>query len=249
MKIRSLKNFVFFIVLALLTLPAKADHITIVTEHLPPYNYLEDGEAQGMSTEVVQAALEAAGHTYEIRFMPWARAYQIALTKPNTLVYSIARTNEREALFAWVGEIAPFGAALYQRADQPAVKLQQLRDARLLQVGVYRGDAKEAILRKNGFQNLQTTEDDLLNLRKLLLGRIDLIAIDDSVIGPLLKEEGIAPDKVRRVLGIEEISGNLYMAFHKETDPGLVSSVQRGLEVIKENGEYEQILNRYLLIN
>ena len=249
MKIRSLKNFAFFIVLALLTLPAKADHITIVTEHLPPYNYLEDGDAQGMSTEVVQAALEAAGHTYEIRFMPWARAYQIALTKPNTLVYSIARTNEREALFAWVGEIAPFGAALYQRADRPAVKLQQLSDARLLQVGVYRGDAKEAILRKNGFQNLQTTEDDLLNLRKLLLGRIDLIAIDDSVIGPLLKEEGIAPDKVRRVLGIEEISGNLYMAFHKETDPELVSSVQRGLEVIKENGEYEQILNRYLLIN
>jgi polar amino acid transport system substrate-binding protein len=249
MKIKALRVFALFILLALIALPAKAEHITIVTEHLPPYNFLEDGEALGMSTEVVQAALDAAGHTYEIRFMPWARAYQIALTKPNTLVYSIARTTEREALFAWVGEIAPFGASLYQRADQPVIKLNELSDARLLQVGVYRGDAKEAVLRKNGFQNLQTTEDDHLNLRKLMLGRIDLIAIDDSVIGPLLAEEGIASNKVRRTLGIDEVSGHLYMAFHKETDPDLVISVQRGLELIKENGQYEQILNQYLLIN
>ena len=90
MTIKALRNFALSLLLAFITLPAKAEHITIVTEHLPPYNYLEDGEARGMSTEVVQAALDAAGHTYEIRFMPWARAYQIALTKPNTL-----RTEER----------------------------------------------------------------------------------------------------------------------------------------------------------
>lgn len=234
---------------ALLTQTALADHLTIVTEDLPPYNYLENGEPTGLSTEVVETVLKLTGHQPDIEFLPWARAYQVALTQPNTLIYSIARTKDREDLFAWVGEIAPFGASLYQRADAPDLKLQNLSDARLYHVGVYRGDAKEALLRANGFENLQETEDDRLNLRQLMLGRLDLIAIDDSVIAPLLKEEGIAPRQIRRVLPIKDMSGHLYMAFNKDTDPKLVDKFRQALETIKGNGVHDKILKRYLLVN
>lgn len=226
-----------------------AEQLMIVTEDLPPYNYLEEGEPRGLSTEVVQAVLEETGYTPDIQFLPWARAYQIALTKPNTLVYSIVRTANREDLFAWVGEIAPFGASFYQRADAPPLALRTLSDARSLYVGVYRGDAKEAVLREHGFENLQTTDDDRLNLRKLMLGRLDLIAIDDSSIGPLLREEGIDPKKLRRVLPIEELSGFLYMAFNKASEPELVQVFRTALETIKENGVYDQIMMRYVWIN
>ncbi|QDG79586.1 transporter substrate-binding domain-containing protein [Labrenzia sp. PHM005] len=232
-----------------MTLSAAAEQISIVTEHLPPYSYLEEGQARGLSTEVVQAVLEETGHTSDIQFMPWARAYQTALTKPNTLVYSIARTPKREDLFAWIGTIAPFGAALYQRADAPPMELHSLSDARFLYVGVYRGDAKEAALIEHGFENLQTTDDDRLNLRKLMLGRLDMIAIDDSVIGPLLKDEGIDPKQLKKVMPIKELSGQLYMAFNKASDPELVKTFKEGLVTIKENGLFDQILMRYLLVN
>lgn len=238
------KLFVFFLGI-FLSLPVSAEQLRIVTEDLAPYNYLENGQARGLSTEVVQAVLKEAGHSSEIRFMPWARAYQIALKKPNTLVYSIVRTTQREDLFAWIGQIAPFGVHLYQRADKPALNLQSLSDARPYYVGVYRGDAKEAVLRKHGFENLQTTDSDRLNLKKLMLGRLDMIAIDRSVIGSLLQEEGINPKKLKRVLPIEELSGHVYMAFNKASEPELIEKFRTGLATIKENGVYDQILMRH----
>jgi len=244
-----MKKLAFLFFWALLTLPVLADHLMIVTEDLPPYNYLDNGKPTGLSTEVVETVLARTGHNPDIQFLPWARAYQIALTQPNTLIYSIARTGDREELFAWVGTIAPFGASLYQRAKAPRLKLQSLSDARVYQVGVYRGDVKESFLRANGFVNLQTTEDDRLNLRKLMLGRIDLIAIDDSVLISLLKKEGIDPMDIRRVMPIDDLSGNLYMAFNKDTPKDLVDTFRKGLEDIKADGTFEQILRKYLLVN
>ncbi len=244
-----MKNLILFTLGLFISLPAEAKDVMVVTENLRPYNYLEDGEAQGMSSEVVKAVFEEIGYTAKIQFMPWARAYQTALTKPNTLVYSIARTPQREELFAWIGEIAPHGAALYQRADKPDLNLKTLADAKSLYVGVYRGDAKESTLRGYGFENLQTTDDDRLNLRKLMLGRLDLIAIDGTVLRTMLAEEGIDPRKIRQVIPIEELSGQLYMAFSAESDPKLVDTFKTGLVTIKENGTFEKILKQYLLIN
>lgn len=221
----------------------------VVTEDLRPYSYLQDGEAHGLSSDVVKAVFEEINYTPKIQFMPWARAYQTALTKQDTLVYSIARTPQREELFAWIGEIAPYGASLYQRADEPKLNFKTLTDAKSLYVGVYRGDAKEAILRRYGFENLQTTDDDLLNLRKLMLGRLDLIAIDDTVLKAILAEEGIAPHKLRRVMPITDLSGHLYMAFNKASDPDLVAAFKAGLASIKEKGIFDKILMQYLLIN
>ncbi|GAA0774857.1 transporter substrate-binding domain-containing protein [Roseibium denhamense] len=233
----------------LMALAARAEPLMIVTEDLAPYNYLEDGEALGMSTEVVQAVLEETGQSGDIRFLPWARSYNLALTRPNTLIYSIARTPEREDLFAWVGQIAPYGASLYKLADNESVGVQTLEDARHLSVGVYIGDVKEASLKRHGFDNLSPTEDDRLNLRKLMLGRIDLIAIDDNAIGPLLTEEGINRTQLKRTVAIDDVSGFLYMAFQKDTDPVLVEMFRQGLQTIKDEGIHDEILTKYILIN
>jgi len=75
--------------------PARASDLLIVTEELPPYNYQEDGVAKGLSTEVVQAVLAETGLEAEIQFYPWARRYIMAQNRTNTLIYSMARIQER----------------------------------------------------------------------------------------------------------------------------------------------------------
>ncbi|MHA7773465.1 substrate-binding periplasmic protein [Roseibium sp. M-1] len=228
---------------------ARAEPLTIVTEQLPPFNYLEDGEAKGMSTEVLQATMKVAGENAEIDFLPWARSYQLSLSRPNTLIYSIIRTPDREDQFAWVGEIAPYGVSLYKRSDNSTINLKSLSDAKELTVGVYLGDAKAEVLQKHGIEKLDAVEDDRLNLRKLLLGRIDLMVIDDTVISQLLKDEGVDPSRVKRALPIQELSGYCYMAFQKDSDPALVKTFQKALAEIKSDGTYNDIIAKYVLIN
>ena len=56
-----------------------ANHISVVTEDWPPYNYLdENGEMTGYSTKVVKKVLEKANVQYDIRLYPWARSYEMA---------------------------------------------------------------------------------------------------------------------------------------------------------------------------
>ncbi|QDG76558.1 ABC transporter substrate-binding protein [Labrenzia sp. PHM005] len=233
----------------LLSFAAQADTLEIVTEQLPPFNYLEDGIAKGMGTEVVQAVLKETGREAPIRFLPWARSYQMALKTPGTLIFSILRTDEREEKFKWVGEIAPYGVSFYHLAENTEINVRTLEDAKPLSVGVYLGDAKAEYLTQKGFKNLSQVEDDRFNLRKLLLGRIDLMVIDDSVIVELLRSEGVDPALVRRTMPISDLSGHAYMAFNKDTAKDLVDSFREGLEQIKLNGTYDRIIGNYLLIN
>lgn len=81
--------------------------IRVVTENLAPYNMVEGGQITGLSTEIVKAVLNNVGVSPRIEVLPWARAYDLALHSDSVLIYSIARTPQREHLFKWVGAIAP----------------------------------------------------------------------------------------------------------------------------------------------
>ena len=73
--------------------------INVVTENSFPYQYLENFSIEGPASRLVKRVLEEAGFEYSQTVLPWARAYKYAQTAPNTLIYSIARTPERENNF------------------------------------------------------------------------------------------------------------------------------------------------------
>jgi hypothetical protein len=95
--VRILRAALIFMCFAL---PVRAQDIMIVTEEFPPYNYSDNGRAQGLSSEVVQAVLAQAGLTAEFLFLPWARAYLTAQNTKNTLIFSIGQIPEREDLLS-----------------------------------------------------------------------------------------------------------------------------------------------------
>ncbi|GAA0783760.1 transporter substrate-binding domain-containing protein [Roseibium denhamense] len=230
-------------------LPAKAQPLTIVTEEFPPYNFSQDGVPQGLSTEVVEAVLQKIGFDAKIEFLPWARAYLTAQNRKNTLIYSIGRIPEREDLFEWVGVIAPFNTSLYTRADNTGVSIASLNDAKRYSIGVSVKDVIYQYLDGEGFKQLDVVGEDVLNIRKLALGRIDIIAFDEASFNYRVALEGMDMGTFRRVYRLEEISGSLYMAFSKTSDPELVAAFREGLAAIRSDGTYEQILARYALMN
>lgn len=96
---------------------AVAEQLTFVTEEQPPMNYTdpETGEVTGISTRLVRAMLQKADVGAEFRLMPWRRAFRLALSAPNTCLYTAVRTPEREARFQWVGPLFNSRWAFFQR--------------------------------------------------------------------------------------------------------------------------------------
>jgi polar amino acid transport system substrate-binding protein len=235
------------------TLPSQADNapLRVVTEELPPYNMTRDGRITGMSTEVVEAVLKEVGMQASIQSMPWARAYELALNDSNVLIYSIVRTPARDALFQWVGAIAPTRMFLFSLAERP-VHLNSLEDARGYQIATVNQDVGEQYLVSKGFtigKELQSSNKYEHNYRKLKVDHVELWISNELNALYLTRQNGEDPAKVLiRSLPLPELSDEegLSMAFSRKTPVETVEKFRAGLQTIRHNGVYHAIARKWL---
>lgn len=225
--------------------------IEVVTEELPPYNMTVGGKITGFSTEIVEAVMKETGVEAPIQVMPWARAYDRALSVPNVLIYSIARTPEREPLFQWIGPIGPTNWYLYSLSERP-VKLNSLEDARGRQIATVNMDVGQQYLLGKGFKmnsELQSTNRYENNFHMLKVEHVELWISNELNAIYLTRRNGEDPAKVLvRSLPLPELSSpdGLSMAFSRGTSPELLERFRRGLQTIKSNGTYDAIMQRWL---
>jgi len=241
----NMKILKVLLLLIILSLLLHSEEITIVTEEFPPYNYQVDGEIKGISSEIVLAVLKEINVTANILSYPWGRAYVLASTKKNYLIYSIARIPEREDLFHWVGSIAPYSTSFYKLKSRTDIKINSLKDAKQYKIGCSNADVITEYLQSLNFTHLEVVTKDVQNLYKLLSNRVDLIAYDDISFSYMIKKEGLDITKYERVYLLEELSDQLYMAFSKSTDIQLVEKFKKGLESIKRKGIFDKIQKKY----
>jgi polar amino acid transport system substrate-binding protein len=231
--------------LLLIVCPLKAEPFRIVTEDFPPYNYQVGDEARGLSSEVVLAVMRQIDLQSSIEFYPWSRAYETAMNEKNILIYSIARIAEREALFLWVGTIAPYKTSLFKLKENKSIVVNSLAQAKQYEIGVSSEDVISTYLRRHQFTSILFLASDILSIRLLANNRIDLIASDEASFYQRLKDDGLDASLFERVFRFEELSDQLYMAFSKRSDADLVTEFRNGLEAIKMNGKYDQIQQHY----
>ena len=239
----------FIVSLLLVINPLQADDLTIVTESLPPYNYKIDNEVRGVSTEVVRAVLQELGIESEIKIYPWARSYQLALKKPNVLIYSISRTPQRENLFHWIGEVAPLNSYLFKLAARQDIALTDLADAKRYLIGTWREDVSEQHLLSQGFElgkQLDNTGNPEQNITKLLKKRLDLTSDAELSFYFKVQKLGYNPSLFTKAIKLEALSTPLYMAFSKQTSNEQVEQFRNALMKIKQDGVYDRILKKYL---
>lgn len=225
--------------------------VTVVTEELPPYNMTVDGELTGMATEVVQAVLNELGEEARIQSMPWARAYDIALNSESVLIYSIARTPQREDLFKWVGIIAPTHWYLFSLPGTQ-FNLKSLEGARQYQIATVKKDIGEQYLIGKGFvvgRNLQSSNKYEHNYKKLKAGRVDLwIANELNAHYQVRQARGNQNETVVPQLSLGNLGGanGLYMAFSRNTPDERVERFRQALARIRADGRYDAIAGRWL---
>lgn len=225
--------------------------ISVVTEELPPYNMTIDGKLTGMGTEVVQAVLDEVGEAAHIQSMPWARAYDIALNSENVLIYSIARTPQREALFKWVGVIAPTRWYLFSLPGTQ-FNLKSLEDARQYQIATVKEDVGEQYLIGKGFvvgRNLQSSNKYEHNYQKLKAGRVDLWISNELNAHYLVRQGSGNPNETAvPQLNLDDLGGanGLCMAFSRNTPDEVVERFRQALARIRADGRYDAIAAKWL---
>ncbi len=150
------------VVILVILLPGvlQSASLRILTENLPPLNYVKDGALVGPSVEIVKEIQRRIGSTEEIQVYPWARAYKIALEEENVMLFSVSHTPYRENKFKWVGPLATKRDILVAKKGTNLV-INSLEDAKKVRrIGVLRNDTKEEYLEMQGFTNLEPVSDE-----------------------------------------------------------------------------------------
>ena len=154
--------------------PVLSQELTILTENLPPLNYVENGVLVGPSVEIVREIQRRVGSNEKIKVYPWARAYKMSLEQENVVLFGMTHTKVRHDQFKWIGPLATKRDILVAKKGSGII-INSLEDAkRVKSIGTLRDDTRERLLRSLGFTNLEPVSDEQMNAKKLILGRLDL---------------------------------------------------------------------------
>jgi polar amino acid transport system substrate-binding protein len=221
-------------------LAAAAPQLYLATESAPPPGMVDNGHGAGIGADKVRAIMERAGISYQIELLPWKRAYTAALKRRDACVFSTTRTTEREPLFKWVGPIDEAHWVLLARAGSK-IRLRTLDDARPYLIGTYHGDARDQFLLERGFKT-DPAPDDLLNPRKLLMGRVDLWAASLHRGSNVLERHGWDKQMVP-LLTFNRIQ--VYLACNPGVPDALVARMNAALDSMARDGTLRRIEHKY----
>jgi polar amino acid transport system substrate-binding protein len=222
---------------------ALSAEMTILTENLPPLNYVENGVLVGPSVEIVKEIQRRVGSKEPIQVYPWARAYKMALEEKNVILFGMTYTKVRENKFKWVGPLATKRDILVAKKDS-GIKINSLEDAKKVKcIGTLRDDTRERLLKSHGFTNLESVSDEQLNAKKLALGRIDLWAYKIPGLKTVCDLAGVDYTEFEEVYHLREI--DLMIAFSKKTSDSIVQKWEDAFHEMVTDGTVMQIQKKW----
>lgn len=221
--------------------------LTIITEDAGDSNHIDqDGNPGGYSVLLVKEIMKRLQLNIPIKVVSWSRGYRLALNGPRIVLFSTARTAQREKLFKWAGPLFKKKNTFYSLREFN-YPIKTWKDARRLsRIGCTSRDVREQQLRSRGFTNLIATYGEnakLINLSNLLAGRIDLWATGKTEVDTICRKAGVDPGRVKPVVDISTIDG--YIAFSRDIPDSTVARWQAALNEIKRDGTYRRIMLRF----
>ena len=223
-------------ILAVFLSVAKAENqLVIYTEISPPYQYQEEDEIKGIASERVRQIIAHAGFNADFKMYPWARAMLSVERSSNALIYSMAKTPEREPRFHWIAPVAKFNLSILTLANRSDIQLDSSLALAGLTAAAQRDDIAESWLRSKGFvegNNLLLCADILCSWQQLKLGTVDFIIEDPNLIAGTAPLVGMDAHDLKVVQAIPELSVVAYLAANHKMGSEMVQRLKNAADTL-----------------
>jgi len=238
---------------ALLINPIRAElpSLTLLTEQYQPFNFIDPADktnrVQGIAVDLMNEMLVMAGSDQtwqDIYLQPWTRGYITVQNDKNTVLFSTARTHEREDLFKWACPIAELKTELIALKSS-RMKIASLSDLIKYQIGSIKHDVGEQLIHTAGVpsSSTQRTSTQESNIKKLQAGRIDLYVGSMASVASMCKSIGCDADLFQPVYTLDV--SQLCFAFNKDTDDSIITQLQSALDELIAMGLLEELHMKY----
>ena len=211
----------------------------VATEH-NLLQYRIDDEAKGPTAEITKALLSAIDQKAIIEFMPWARAFELTLKRPNTLILSMIRTPEREKQFHWIGVVSELSRVFISLKSKPENLISSDAQAKEKIIAITRGSDSFTELINRGFsedKNLYVVTSIEKGYELLLSGKVDLIYYDPNAIRDYIRSNKLENEVVFNPIKLINRRAS-YLALSLNSDKKLVELLKSAMAEYQKTEEY-----------
>ena len=210
----------------------------------PPFEFEEDGEYTGIDIDLIKAIAENQG--FEIDFNPMDFGGIIPALQADQLDVAIAGmsiTDERKEIVDFSDPYFDAGLSLVVAEDNSDIT--SLEDLEGKTVAVKSGTTGAQFARDNeaeyGYE-ISQFEDSPSMFQEVSNGNADVLLEDYPVIAYAIAESELALKTVG-----ERLTGDQYgIAVLKGENAELLEKINAGLQELRDSGEYDEILNKYI---
>ena len=242
-------NLLALCLTSLVAFPAHGCHhpLRVGWDDWPPYHFRNaKGEMQGFAVEVLQSVVKEMGCAVHFRERPWKRQL-LELQSGEADIAMEAYYNDERAKYAYFSEsYSPRTSNLWIRKNTSiqASNIGELMDKGLL-LGVTRNFYYGPEIQKRlSAPNINAVQSEQTNYHKLQKKRIDGFLGDWLATTWGLKQQGLENEIVRSTLPVYSAPA-FFMLSKKSLSPEFVTRFNQALAQIKQEGKYQQILDKY----
>ncbi|WP_420006013.1 substrate-binding periplasmic protein [Arenibacterium sp. LLYu02] len=214
-------------------------------EDFVPFNYARDESYVGIDVEI----LEEMARRLDVRLrhhpLPWRRAILEFEAGRFDALFQLAMTQERERDYVMVGPLRQTRTVWMVRKDDPVHDIPDYASLRDRVIGLVSGFMYSPAFNSETSLRKEYSSDDAANIRKLLMGRTDVIVGGSETLVFVAKALGVS-DQLR-ILPTPLTVQNRYIAFHR-TPEGLerAARCQAVLDQMSASGRTIQIVHAFL---
>jgi len=243
------KFYVFFISIALLlgsyTAIASENSLIIATADWKPY-IGSDMQNNGYVADIAAEAMKRVGYDVVYKFHPWKRALLLAEKGKTDGVLGATYSKSRAEYLEFPQPISKIHIHFFHRREKK-ILYTTLKDLEPYRIGVIRGSMLETKFRQSGLATDAAVHQEQ-NLKKLLIGRIDLIIAAAEQSMYILKNN--FPQDRRNEISIVNPpykKNDVYLAFSKKhpLHKKIAKDFSRGLSLIHNDGTYKKIIEKH----
>ncbi|MDO9712717.1 substrate-binding periplasmic protein [Paracraurococcus lichenis] len=218
---------------------AQGETWTVTSEDsFPPYNFWMKGQRTGIDVAIVNAILKEIGATPVHQGLSWNEVVEAIDKNRVDLAFQFVATPQRLKSYHMVGPHRTGSTVLVARADFTG-KFEKLSDLRGLRVGVVEGFSYTPAFDASDVFERVVASSNTTNFRRLMLGRVDLIAGDLQAIQYLAENDGMKS----RIKVLPKALGQVprYLALPLARDEK-AARFQAAYEKLKADGTIDRII-------
>lgn len=208
----------------------------------PPYEFIDkNGQPAGFTVDLIHAIAEVMGMKIEIRLGDWSRIRKDLVADKIDMTLGMSHTDEREDIYDYPSPHAIVQHAIFARKDTPGVSsLEELGGKKII---VFRDGVMHEKLVSLGYEkDIILTETAADALRMLATGKYDY-AVTALLPGIYIIRE----NKLSNLVPVAKNVASFKFSFAvKKGNHALQSQLNEGLAILKKNGQYQQIYDKWL---